>query len=397
MNSKVGILVFIVMFVFVSGCWSRYEIQTLAFVGGIGIDIIKENGKDRVLLTTNIYQPSLVGGGQDGGGGFKGKPIYLRVTATGDTIEDAERNINTRIARKLFFGEARFVLVGEKVAQDRLMDVIDYLQRNEEIRKRILMIITKGRASDVIIKSSEMESTIAKQVSEMAESSGPDVSKVKIWDLLRTTDQLITPGQDPVIAQIMTSLSIPTKPESQPVEVFRFAGGGVIKEGKLVGWLEEAETRGYLLATGQANRGALTVRMGGRSKLDTSIAITHAKGNVKMKASGNDVTAKIDVKVEGDLIEYYRLNKIATNEGVHGVEDAFNKEIRQEVMAAVKKAQELDADIFGFGSNLHRDDPKAWKKLEKDWYEIFPKVKVELNVISHIRRTGFISNPYIPK
>jgi spore germination protein KC len=44
---------------------------------------------------------------------------------------------------------------------------------------------------------------------------------------------------------------------------------------------------------------------------------------------------------------------------------------------------------------VEREDPKGWKKMEKEWGKTFATCDVEVNVESIIRRTGEISKPYL--
>ena len=70
--------------------------------------------------------------------------------------------------------------------------------------------------------------------------------------------------------------------------------------------------------------------------------------------------------------------------------------IRNEINAVIQKAKELKTDIFAFGEAVHRADPKAWKRLEQRWEEIFPELKVDLLVKTKINRVGLIINPITP-
>lgn len=396
MKSKLSLLaVLFLVFPLLAGCWSRYEIENLAIVGGMGIDRIQEDGKERYLLTLDVIRPGLSGGGTEGGS--RGRPIYWRITATGDTLVDAEKNINLRSPRKVFYGHMRFVVISEKIAREKLPDVIDYLARNSEVRLRILILLTRERATDALINYSELENTIARQVTQMASITGRIVSKFKIWDLAETIDQLVTPGLDPVIAELMTPLSAPAEPGGGPIKILRFGGGGVVKKDKLVGWLTDGETRGYLLGVGEAREGALPVRLKNQPEPDTNINLTRSSSQLTVKVEGNKVTAKMLINAEGDLGEYNGKEEVATNEGVVKLEGKFGEEVEKEIRQAFKKAQELNADIFGLGNKLHEHDPKAWKRMEKDWYKILPNVKLEIKVDAHIRRTVAISEPFIPK
>lgn len=396
-NKKATIAAILIFSLFLPGCWSRTEIESLAIIGGLGIDIVEQGGREKFILTTNIIRPALAGGGTEAGGGGQGKPIYWRVTSLGDTMAEAERNINLRIPRRIFYGHLRFVVISEKAARKGLTDIIDYLHRNMRIRPRVLILMTPKKAADELVKTSELETTIARQLEEMDRISLARASKATIMDLSETTDQLVTPGLDPLVAKLTSVTSPPTEPGGAPVEVFRLTGGGAFQIDKFVGWMDAEEIRGVLLATGQAKTGPFSITVHPHPTKDVSIMMTRADGNVKVETHGKEVTAIIEIIAEGDLSEYHKTDEIATEEGMKLLDKKFGESIEKEVMKSVKKAQELKSDVFGFGAELHRSNPEEWKKLEKNWYEIYPKIKVKTKISAHVRRTGMIGNPFVPK
>ena len=53
----------------------------------------------------------------------------------------------------------------------------------------------------------------------------------------------------------------------------------------------------------------------------------------------------------------------------------------------------MKVDILGFAEEFHRKYPREWKKVKKDWDEIFPTVKVTLDIKAYIRRPGLSTTP----
>jgi spore germination protein KC len=398
MKFRTALIVFLfTVFPLTTGCWSRYEIESLAIVGGIGIDKVKENGQEKFQLTLNILRPGLVQGGAAGPRSGPGKPIYWRMMATGDTLIEAEKNFSLRASRRIFFGQTRFVIIGEKVAKEEMRSIIDYLHRTPGIRFRILLLATRGMASEMMVNYSELENTIAGQINAIAAITSFKVSKIKIENLIEVTDKLVTPGIEPVIARISILETPPTEPGGTPLKVFLIDGGGVIKGGALTGWMDDNETMGYMFVTGKVEEGVLPIKYENSEKPNASIIITRSSSKVKMTVNGDIATANVRIKAEGDLGEIYVPDKIATPEKIRDLEKYFQKAIEAEIAKSVNKAKELNADIFGFGEELYRSNPKEWKKIKGRWYEIFPNIKVVTNVTAHIRRTELLSNPYILK
>lgn len=390
-------IIILILGLLMSGCWSRTEIENLAIVTGIGIDVVENNGQEKFLLTANIIRPALAGGGTEGGGGSAGKPVYWRVSSYGDNFSEAERNLNLRIPRQIFYGHLRFVLINRKAASRGLADVFDYLHRNMRTRPRVLILMAQGRAFDTLINQPELETNIARQIEELSRFSVARSSKAYITDLANTTGQMIAPGIDPVIAVLAPIEESPAEPGGKPVKVFRINRGGAFRVDKFVGWLDSGETRGYLLGIGKAKSGPFPVKLRPHFTKDVNIMMNRASGDIKADVHGDEVTAKIEIRAEGDLSEYHETDEIATNEGMKMLEKKFGEAIKAEVMSAVKKSKELKSDFFGFGEELHRSNPAEWKKLEKQWYDIIPKIKVTVRVTANVRRTGMIADPFKPE
>lgn len=398
MGSKMTIIsVILALLIFLPGCWSRTEIESLAIVDGLGIDLVEQEGQEKFLLTTSIIRPALAGGGAEAGGGAKGKPVYWRVSSLGDSMAEAERNANLRIPRRIFYGHLRFVLIDEKAARRGLADIFDYLHRNMRIRPRVLVLVTSEKAADELINFSELETTIARQLEEMERIATARSSKAMIFDLAETTDELITPGSDPLVARLTAVESPPAEPGGDPVKIYRLTGGGAFKVDRLVGWLNPEEVRGFLLGTGQAKTGPFSFKFHPHFTNDVSVMMTRGSSKINVDAKGEEVKARIEIKVEGDLSEYHGTEEIAKDKEIMKLEEKFSEVIKTEVMKSVKKSQKLKSDYFGFGAALHRNNPKAWKTLEKQWYDMLPEIKVEVKVTAQVRRTGMIGNPFKPE
>ncbi len=66
------------------------------------------------------------------------------------------------------------------------------------------------------------------------------------------------------------------------------------------------------------------------------------------------------------------------------------EEIRQKIMDSFAAARRLNADIYGFGTSVHRKYPKAWKTMKERWDAIFPNIELNVQAKVHIPATGQI-------
>jgi spore germination protein KC len=118
------------------------------------------------------------------------------------------------------------------------------------------------------------------------------------------------------------------------------------------------------------------------------------KSNSKIKVNLNKdlPSIQVNVKVTADLRKYYskKGSEFLTPEEISKIESKLADRIRSDAEAAINKAQkEYKSDIFGFGFELFRKNPKLWRtQYEEKWDEIFPDIPVEIKVNAKVINTG---------
>jgi spore germination protein KC len=173
------------------------------------------------------------------------------------------------------------------------------------------------------------------------------------------------------------------------------SGTAVFHGDRMTGELDEIESRGLLWVLGEVKSGIVKVKT---SETNTvGVEIIRAKGKMEPEIKNGRVTMKVKINMEGNIGEETGAENLSMTPVVESLEKKASEAIRSEVMAAVTKAQKLNADVFGFGDALHRKDPKQWKGMEKKWGEIFPDITVKADVQVKIRLMGKIGKPMRPE
>ena len=49
------------------------------------------------------------------------------------------------------------------------------------------------------------------------------------------------------------------------------------------------------------------------------------------------------------------------------IRKATAKELQKYTDSAIKMAKQYQSDVFGYGSLIHKSNPKYWAKVEKNW------------------------------
>ena len=377
-------LICILLILSLAGCWNRRELDTLAIVMATGVDKPKESGE--VQLTAQIVKigeiktPTEKSGGSD--------KAYWNIHNTSSTVFDAVRGFTHESGRKLFFPHNQVLIFGRKLAEDGVQKYTDFFLRDPEPRLNMWVIISKGTAVEVLDVKSELEKIPASNIAHLVEiqSATSQTSIVKLKDFLTRLMSKTT-------APIAPLIEVSGEGENKTIIL---SGTAVFKRDKLVGQLDRRETRGLLWVLGEVKSGIIEVECSdGDDK--AGLEIIRADGKITPVIDEDKITIKVNIEEEGNLAEQACSQNLASPENIEKLKKEKAAVIKEEVMAAIIKARELNTDIFGFGDAIHQKYPKQWKDLEDRWDEVFPKIEVEITVETKLRLTGMTNRPAMPE
>lgn len=378
----------------VTGCWNRREIDTLGLVMASGIDEAEDGG---IKLTVHVAKPFAIGGGESDTKGSLEKPFWV-VTSTGKTVFEAVRNLASQSPRRLYWAHNRFLIIGEALARKGVTEILDLFARDAEPRLLAFIVVAKGATAwDLLQAEFELEkmpSEGGQGIILNVEQSLSSIVEAKLTDfLLRLESEGIEAvGIQADIIPLQPDYAIDGDLQRKEVKSrVRFGGTAVFKGGKLVGWLDERETRGANWVLGKVSSGILVVKQPGQEDKLVSLEILRGRGNVKAEIKDGKVSIKIRVEAEANLGEAQGTFDPVQSPQTWAVLETYMKEaIQGEISAALEKIRELNSDILGFGAAVFRKDPKYWRQIEGRWYEVFPDLEITVEVNAKLRRTGLI-------
>lgn len=393
MKHKIVLTALILLLFFTAGCWSRMELDKRAIVAGYGADKAKEEGK--INVTVQVVKPAgIKSSPRDGGVSQQAVAIYK---STGYTFYDAIHNLSMVVGRKLFLTETKILVVGDDLAREGIGSVIDFYDRNREASTLDALLVAKGEANEVLETEFGTERVWAYGISHMVKAMKEHgkAPEIEIRDFLKAVESKTT-------APVATAVQVVRKEKGEgkaegdttvlPKDI-KISGTAVFHHYKLAGWLNEKETRGLLWVTGEIKGGIIVAPAPGGEGKPVAFEIVRASGEIKPEVKDGNLTITVEVREEGDLGEEQPDSvDISSPDVWRQLEDREKEAIEEEIRAAVVKAQELNADIFGFGEAVHRKHPREWKQFEDNWAEIFPTLTVNLAVEAKLRHPGKVMN-----
>ncbi len=379
----------LVMSLALCGCWNGREIETLGFVVAVGID---SDAQDNIMLTVHIAKPfTLQGGGEPVS---REKPFWV-VTSTGRTTFEAVRNFLRVSPRRLFWAHNTFILMGEQFARGGVMRALDYFDRDGETRRRAnIIVVEAATAYELLQVEFELEPMPAEGGRGIMQSASVGLSTIVPVTLNDFLQMLASEGREPVatraeIVHKQAEIDITGELLRDQIKASAaLSGTAVFKEDKLMGWLDETETRGLNWIKNKVKSGILVIQQPGAESRFVGLEIIRAKSRIevemvegvpKMVVSVECVANLGDVQAELDPLDLQVWTEL---------ERRMALAIGYEITAAVSKAKQLGSDVFGAGSSLRLTRPREWETLESRWDELFLQIEHEIKVSATVLRTG---------
>lgn len=367
--------------ILLTGCWNRVEINDIAIVTAIGLDLVEN---DQLRLTLQVAVPSKL---VTGGTGESGGKSTIVISETGASVSEAYRNIQGKLSRRIFFSQSRVLLIGEDLAKKGVFHIVDFHTRYAEPRINSFIMFTKGKASKIINSMPKFESVSAEEMRELAKMSVG--FKIYVRDFL---NMLLTEGIEPFASQFtLEPLEVSTKNKSGETQAVN--GIAVFKGDKLVGWMDEGETRGLLWIRNEIKTGVITIKIpeekGGGN---ISMEIVKGETNIVPILKQGEIKLDVDVVTELSLIENDSKLNLFETKVIEEIQTYAEEEISKRIEMIVEKAQKkYESDIFGFGQSIYKKYPKEWNTHYKEnWENEFAQTKVTIHSKAFVRRIGLI-------
>lgn len=361
----------------ITGCWNYREIKDLAVVMGMAVD----KKDDQYKITVEIASTKGGGGGEKAGGGLSSE-VY---ESTGNTIFEAVRNMISKTGKKLYWPHAHAIIVSQSVAKEGMVPVLDWINRDAEVRSDTWLFISKEEtASEILNVKLKLFDTVSMQLHQtmLKQASTAKFLAISAGDFLEIMQ---TCGLEPVLPGI----SIQTIEEKQIVAV---EGTAVFKSDKMVGWLDAKETRSLLMIRDKMKKGGLIVIDQEGTKISLEVFRNDTQKTAQIK--GKEPVITIEINPKSVIAEITSPKDLIDEKGFKETEKMANRQIVEEIKKTVAKVQgEYKSDIFGFGQLVKIKHSDWWRANKDQWNNIFPELAVDVKMKFAIRGSAIMSEP----
>lgn len=389
------ILLLLILTLLLSGCWSKRELNELAIVVALGIDKID----DEYEISIQVVDPSEISSKQPS----SGRSPVVTYHAKGKSVFEAIRRMTTLTPRKPYFSHLQIVVIGQKLAEEGLNEPLDFIARDHEFRNDFDVVMSyQTTAKEVLNVLTPIEKMPANKLLNSIKVSE------KSWGSTLTvnTDELLNTLSSKEKSAVLSAVEIEGDPKlgidqtnveriKTPV-ILKYSGIAVFKEDKLLGLLSEEESIYFNFLNNKIESTVVVLACPDKGDLTTEITQSKAK----IKGIFEKGTPKISIKINvtqniGEVNCAINLTQNKTIEYIDKLTENQIKEQTEKTLNIIQKSYKLD--ILGFGEALHRENPKKWKEMQKEWSTIYPEITVDIDVTVNTQGLGTIQNSLLYK
>lgn len=396
----------IIISILMTSCTGSRELQTLASVTSIAVDLVDNN---KILITCEIVNPTSGGtatGGTAGTSALARDVVFAQ--GEGETVFEAIRNITLHFDRKLFFSHTTILIFGEEFAKNGITEFMDIFLRDNEPRENMYLLVAKGsKAYDVIGVKGELSLTAGNYINDLMNNYKYSSKSFRI-SMAEYYRYFYDVSNEPVIGNVRKIvkkvIDEERKKDTPEKAILDVGGGAVFRRDYLVGYLTEDEIFGYNFIVNQIKGGLIPFSTPenlkdnkaviGKERNWTTVEIISSNTRKKIDIIDDKIHLNIDIKIKGFLGEVNKAIDVENLELIKVLENTCSEKVKSLVVDSIDKVQnEFKQDNFGIGEVVHREYPKLWKEIARDWNNIFPDISYSVNVHTDIVKTGIMNVP----
>ncbi|QHW32871.1 Ger(x)C family spore germination protein [Paenibacillus rhizovicinus] len=363
-------LLMLVFTALLAGCSSDVvEISDVALVMMTAIDY--DEKKHLYIFTINCLESST-----NNSNNSENKSEWI-ASASGKSIFEAARNLRSRAGKILVWQHDKFFLLGESAARRSIYEVVDFLTRTRDIRLSSFLIVSEGKATELMRTKAETGDLISNEMLGR-------INNEQLWgkSLSITIKDIANYYPDPYRGFVTGKLS-KFKPIGSKHEVNILSGASVFQNGKLKDWLSKDDTLSmHIIVNKKYWRALEFAEYVPFKSLKVGMRMRVAKRSMKLVQIDGKPGIAIRIRVVGTVTSINHRVNLANPARLRELENESGQYMEKQLKQSLDRFQhQLKTDIVGLSDYIRRYHPNDWKQMSKDWVtNVYPSMPVRIDV-----------------
>lgn len=367
------ILLLTIVFITVTlgGCWDAKELDDLAIPLVAACDLAEESEKeypnDKYLTTVGV-------------------PVFYRdvkenfhiIDTPGQMIGESRERRNEQLGEEVILGQLQLLVIGEELGKkENLLEITDSLTRNPRVKASLYILISKGRAVDLLKRPVHSYPNVGTYLKSLQENNRKTIFS-PYTTLMMFNRDLISYESSAILPHV-----------AYDGGEIRLVGSCLVNNGKVAGELGIQETETAVFLRGIKCRGHISFDAVKDGKVidRASFGGTNAR-KVKVRREGDKYIFDIKIILKGVIVEHEK--QIPMQDGIDLLEvfqNSLEQHIKERAEALVEKTQkEFKFDALHLANYI-----KAYtreKLTKEDIDRIVQEAEINVDVEVQIKNAG---------
>ena len=369
------ILLLILPLLLLTGCHNYRELNELAIATAVEVDKID----DEFHLLVQVANPK-----NQNDASSANQPQFVTYESTGQTIQEAFRNIIKESSRKIYGMHVQLLIITENIAKEDLTSMLDFFFRNTEIRKEFYVLVDTTKSNDKLLNVLTPVTNLSSQsIMDTLETNNKFLGISNLVTFNDLMDIYLDDNKELVLPTIyMTGNYEEGKNEEilkeTDTETKIFLGNiAIFKDEKLLGYLTKDESITVNFIKNEINDTLITQECS-ENKYTTS-EITLDKTDIKIDLKKLEV--KINITGSGYIAEYGCEEDLTKEKTIKKINNELNKYIEKIITESINSINtNYNSDIYNFKDMIYKQDPKYFNKIKDNYYKLTYEVTSEIEL-----------------
>ena len=221
---------------------------------------------------------------------------------------------------------------------------MDFLLRHPEPRGRAYVFISEGKAKSIL----ELEPNLERYSAEVLR--GISNYRIGLQITIQDIDEMLT-GIAQAASIPYVKIKTQQTSEGKSVKYAHIDGTAILKKGKMIGTVSEAETRGVLWLRDEIKGYTVSVEIEDEEEL-VSLNPVSARVDLVPQIKDDKWKMDVDVATEGAIVQNETNIAFVDQKLLEEVEEAYKKSIETRIQDVLQVMQQkLNADLADFSKN----------------------------------------------
>ena len=307
-----------------------------------------------------------------------GAPAVLSIGAS--SVETAMEKLQEYSAREtLYFAHTQFLLAGEDAARAGMDEYLDYIQRIPLLRSDVRLFLVHGSRAETLITGSgdgkyDVSDELQSLLRDLEHQNG-----MQVFSCTEVSRRLAESG-----AALVCAL------DAADTEGVIFSGGGglaalsagygVLKDGRLAGYILGDDARGVDLLGGTLSGGPVALKAPDGSTVTVQLRSGSTRLTPVWGEDGSLVTLRAEAALSAELAELEHPSLAAQPDFSRALSGALRVRAEGWLREVLELSAALDADFLALGETLRRQDARRFDAMPRSWEETLPALRFSVSV-----------------